>query len=52
MEYTISFNSETKMIEMTNIKKNEVVETIKPEELFKVISKAKLVSGVLCDRKV
>ena len=51
LEYTISFNSETKLIEMTNIKKNEVVETVQPEELFRVISKAKLVSGVLCDRR-
>jgi len=52
LEYTIRFNSETKLIEMTNIKKNEVVETVKPEELFRVISKAKLVSGVLCDRRI
>lgn len=52
LTYTMQFNSSTKMIEMKNDKTNELIETIKPEELMKVLSKAKSISGILIDREI
>ncbi len=52
LEYTVKFNSQTKMIEMKNIKTNEMIETIQPEELLKVLSKAKNISGMFIDKQI
>ena len=52
LEYTIKFNSETKMIEMNDVKNGKIIETVTPEELMKVLYKAKNISGVFCDKKI
>ena len=41
LKYSMKFNSKTKMIEMVNEETSELIESIKPEELMKVLSKAK-----------
>ena len=52
LEYTIKFNSQTKMIEMKNVKNGEMIETVHPEELLKVLVKAKNLSGMFIDKEV
>ena len=52
LKYSMKFNSKTKMIEMINAENNELIESIKPEELMKVLSKAKSIAGVLVDREI
>ena len=52
LEYTIKFNSQTKMIEMKNVKTGEMIETVHPEELLKILVKAKNPSGMFVDREV
>ena len=39
LKYSMKFNSKTNMIEMINEENKELIETIKPEELMKVLSK-------------
>ena len=52
LEYTIKFNSQTKMIEMINVKTDELIEAVHPDELLKVLYKAKNFSGMFVDREV
>ena len=52
LEYTIKFNSQTKMIEMKNVKTGEMIETVHPEELLKVLMKAKNLSGMFVDKEI
>ncbi len=52
LEYTLRFNSETKMIEMSNVKNGKLIESVTPEELMKVLHKAKSISGVFIDKKI
>ena len=52
LEYTIKFNSQTKMIEMKNVKTGEMIETVHPEELLKVFVKAKNLSGMFVDKEI
>ena len=52
LKYSMKFNSKTNMIEMINEENKELIETIKPEELMKVLSKAKSIAGVLVDREI
>jgi len=52
LKYSMKFNSKTKMIEMVNEETSELIESIKPEELMKVLSKAKSIAGVLVDREI
>ena len=40
------------MIEMINTENHEMIDSIKPEELMKVLSKAKSIAGVLVDREI
>lgn len=50
--YTIKFNSQTKMIEMKNVQTNELIETVHPDELLKVLHKAKNFSGMFVDKEI
>ena len=52
LKYSMKFNSKTKMIEMVNEENKELIESIKPEELMKVLSKAKSIAGILVDREI
>ncbi len=50
--YTVKFNSETKMIEMTNFKTGELIEKVHPDELLKILHKAKNFSGMFIDKEI
>ena len=52
LEYTMKFNSSTKMIEMKNIKTGQMIESVHPDELLKVLSKAKNLSGMFVDKEI
>jgi len=52
LEYTLQFNSQSKMIEMKNVKTQDLIETVTPEELMKVLSKAKNIEGILIDKEI
>ena len=52
LEYTIKFNSSTKMIEMKNVKTGKMIEAVHPDELLKVLSKAKNLSGMFVDKEI
>ena len=52
LKYSMKFNSKTKMIEMINTENHEMIDSIKPEELMKVLSKAKSIAGVLVDKEI
>ena len=52
LEYTVKFNSSTKMIEMKNVKTGKMIEAIHPDELLKVLSKAKNLSGMFVDKEI
>ena len=52
LNYSIKFNKEKKVVEITNNSNSDVVETISPEELLNVLTKAKSISGIFVDRKV
>ena len=52
LSYTLKFNHETKMIEMINVKTDELIEAVHPDELLKVLYKAKNFSGMFVDREV
>ncbi len=51
-KFTVKFNSSTEMIEMQDAITGEVVETLTPEELLRLLSKSKAFSGVFVDRKI
>ena len=52
LEYTVKFNSSTKMIEMKNVKTGKMIEAVHPDELLKVLSKAKNLSGMFVDKEI
>ena len=52
LTYTVKFNHENKMIEMINVKTNELIESVHPDELLKVLHKAKNFSGMFVDREI
>lgn len=51
-EFFVSFNENNKMIELKNINTNEIIQSIKPQELLKVLSKAKDISGMFIDKEI
>ena len=52
LTYTVKFNHKNKMIEMINVKTNELIESVHPDELLKVLHKAKNFSGMFVDREI
>ncbi len=52
LNYSIKFNKEKKVVEITNNSNCDIVETISPDELLNVLAKAKSISGIFVDRKV
>lgn len=51
-KYKVKFNRQTEMVELVDIQKGVVVETITPDDLINIISKSKDASGILVDRKI
>ncbi len=51
-KFKVKFNSTTEMIELTDSTTGEVLETLSPDELLKLLSKSKAFSGVFVDRKI
>lgn len=51
-EFSLRINYATKLIELYNNKEEQVLETIKAEDLMNVVSKLDSVSGVLVNRKI
>ena len=52
LNYSIKFNKEKKVIEITNNSNSDIIETISPDELLDVLAKAKSISGIFVDRKI
>ncbi len=51
-EFSIRINSETELIELLRNEDKKVLETIKAEDLMKLISKLDNASGILVNRKI
>ena len=51
-KFKVKFNPSSQMVEMQDANSGEVIETITPEDLIKVLSKSKAFSGVFVDRKI
>lgn len=51
-KFTVRFNPETEMVEMQDAATGEVLETLRPEVLVKLLSKSKAFSGIFVDRKI
>ena len=52
LNYSIKFNKEKKVVEITNNSNKDIIETVSPDELLNVLAKAKSISGIFVDRKV
>lgn len=52
LNYSIKFNKEKKVVEITNTSNKDIIETISPDELLNVLARAKSISGIFVDRKV
>lgn len=51
-KFLVKFNPSTEMIEMQDAKTGNIIETVTPEDLLKLLSKSKAFSGVFVDRKI
>ena len=51
-KFFVSFNAETKMVEFKSVETNELLESIHPKELLKVLAKAKDISGMFIDKEI
>lgn len=51
-KFLVKFNQATEMVEMIDAKTGEVMETLNPDDLLKLLSKSKAFSGVFVDRKI
>lgn len=51
-KYTVRLNSTTNMVELVDLKKGKVIESILPDDLMKIVSKTRSPSGILVDRQV
>lgn len=51
-KFVVKFNQATQLVEMLDAKTGEIIETLSPEDLLKLLSKSKAFSGVFVDRKI
>jgi len=51
-KFKVKFNPSTEMIELLDSTTGEIIETLAPEDLLKLLSKSKAFSGVFVDRKI
>lgn len=51
-KYTVKLNNKTQLIELVDLERNRVIETISPNDLIKLVSKLSSTSGILVNRKI
>lgn len=50
--YTVKLNSKTQLIELIDLEKQMIIETISPNDLIKLVSKLNSTSGILVNRRI
>lgn len=51
-KYTVKLNSKTQLIELIDLEKEKIIETISPNDLIKLVSKLSSTSGILVNRRI
>lgn len=51
-KYTVKLNSQTQLIELIDLEKEKIIETISPNDLIKLVSKLSSTSGILVNRRI
>jgi uncharacterized FlaG/YvyC family protein len=51
-KFRVSFNQGSEMVEISDPKTQEIIETLTPEDLLNILSKTKSFSGIFVDRKI
>lgn len=51
-KYTVKLNSKTQLIELVDLERKMIIETISPNDLIKLVSKLSSTSGILVNRKI